>query len=402
VSAVSPRSSRTTAVVLVTVAAFSDILAYSIAVPVLPDLSRRVGATPTVIGFLFATFGVSVILTAVPMGAVSDRIGRRGPLIAGAAALTASTVLFAFATSLPWLFFARFVQGAADALTWVVGFALIADLYAAEDRGRVMGLVMSGTTIGFMIGPALGGWLYESGGPQVPYLAVAALSAICALGFAWMKTPPQVVASEPVKLGRLLRVREVAVCCTAVVIGGSTLAMLEPTLSLFLSEQIGLGPLRVGLVFGGGAVVSAVLHPAFGRIADRTGGRRLVLIGLIGMAVMLPVLSLISNFESALFLNAAFTLAVASMLTPSLAYMADATSAAGVRSFGVAYGVYNVAWALGLLIGPSIGGAAYERVGFTVLTLAWSPVLLLLTLLLARARAAAPQGRRCKIPNGRL
>ena len=357
------RASRTTAAVLVTVAAFSDILAYSIAVPVLPDLSRRAGASPTVVGFLFATFGVSVLATAVPMGAVSDRIGRRGPLIAGAIGLALSTVLFAVANTLPLLFAARLAQGAADAVTWVVGFALIADLYTAEERGRVMGLVMSGTTIGFMIGPTLGGWMYESGGPRMPYLFVAALSAACAIGFVWMAAPPHVAVREHVSLGDLLRVRAVVVCIAAVVLGAGTLAMLEPTLALFLAEHVGLGPARIGLVFGAGSIVSAVLHPAFGRIADRTGGRRLVLIGLAGMACTLPVLARIDSFESALLINALFTVTVAIMITPSLSYMADATSAAGVQSFGVAYGAYNVAWALGLLVGPSIGGAAYRASG---------------------------------------
>jgi MFS transporter, DHA1 family, solute carrier family 18 (vesicular amine transporter), member 1/2 len=380
------RASRTTAAVLVTVAAFSDILAYSIAVPVLPDLSRRAGASPTMVGFLFAAFGVSVLATAVPMGAVSDRIGRRGPLIGGAVGLAVSTVLFAFADTLPLLFAARLAQGAADAVTWVVGFALIADLYTAEERGRVMGLVMSGTTIGFMIGPTLGGWMYESGGPQMPYLFVAALSAACAVGFVWMAVPPHRAVRERVGLGDLLGVRAVAICIAAVVLGAGTLAMLEPTLALFLAEQVGLGPARIGLVFGAGSIVSAVLHPAFGRIADRAGGRRLVLIGLVGMACTLPMLARIDSCQSALLINALFTVAVAAMITPSLSYMADATASAGVQSFGVAYGAYNVAWALGLLIGPSIGGAAYERVGFITLTLAWAPVLLLLTFALGRVR----------------
>jgi multidrug resistance protein len=382
---VSIRASRTTAAALVTTAAFTDILAYSIAVPVLPDLSRRLGASPTMIGFLFAAFGVTVLLTSVPMGAVSDRIGRRGPLVAGAVVLAASTVLFAFAASLPWLFAARLVQGAADAVTWVVGFALIADLYQAEERGRVMGLVMSGTTVGFMIGPSLGGWLYESAGPQVPYLVVAALSAVCAAGFAWMQAPPHAADTEPVRLLALLRVREVAVCAATVVLGGGTLAMVEPTLSLFLGDEIGLGPARIGLVIGCGAVVSATLHPAFGRIADRIGGRRLMIAGLAGIAAMLPVLSLISSFTNASIIYAVFTVPIVMMVTPSLAYMADATSGSGARSFGVAYGVYNFAWALGLLVGPAIGGAAYERAGFGALMWTWAAALLPITLLLARS-----------------
>src|SRR5438552_15288476 len=141
--------SRGAAVALVTLATFTDIVAYSIAIPVLPDLSRRLGASPTMIGFLFASFGVTLLTVSIPMGAASDRIGRKAPMIAGLAALAAATLLFAFATTLPWLFAARLVQGAADAVTWVVGFALIADLYAADERGRATGFVMSGTSFAF-------------------------------------------------------------------------------------------------------------------------------------------------------------------------------------------------------------------------------------------------------------
>src|SRR5262245_19073309 len=175
-------TSRSVAVALVTVAVFTDILAYSIAVPVLPHLSRQFGASPTVIGLLFASFGVTLFAISVPMGAYSDRIGRRLPLVGGLVALAAASVLFAFAPSMAWLFAARLVQGGADAVTWVVGFALIADLYTAEERGRVMGLVVSGSTLGFMTGPTLGGWLYETGGIHFPYLFVAILSLAAAAG----------------------------------------------------------------------------------------------------------------------------------------------------------------------------------------------------------------------------
>jgi len=61
-----------------------------------------------------------------------------------------------------------------------------------------------------------------------------------------------------------------------------------------------------------------------------------------------------------------------------------------VRSFGVAYGVYNCAWALGLLVGPSIGGAVYDREGFDVLMWAWAAALLPITLFLVRAGARRP------------
>src|SRR5204863_5463706 len=109
------------------------------------------------------------------------------PLVGGLVALAGSSVVFAFAPRMSWLFGARLVQGAADAVTWVVGFALIADLYPADARGRVMGFVMSGSTFGFMVGPTLGGWLYESGGVRLPYLFVGALSLVVAAGVALLR-----------------------------------------------------------------------------------------------------------------------------------------------------------------------------------------------------------------------
>src|SRR3977135_1864112 len=98
------RSSRGVAVALVTFATFTDIVAYSVAVPVLPDLTRKLGASPTIVGLLFGSFGITLLLTAIPRGAVSDRVGRKGPLVGGLMALSIATVLFAFADTLPLLF----------------------------------------------------------------------------------------------------------------------------------------------------------------------------------------------------------------------------------------------------------------------------------------------------------
>ena len=377
------RDSRAVAVAFVSFAAFTDLVAYSIAVPVLPDLSRRFGASPTTIGFLFAAFGVTLLGVSVPIGSVSDRMGRKTPLVGGMIVLAGSTVLFAFADSLAWLFAARLAQGAADAVTWVVGFALIADLYGPAERGRVMGFVMSGTSLGLMIGPSLGGWLYETGGMRLPFLAVAGFATAATIGFAWLRLPSVQAEREAVPLGQLLRVPAVATCALTVVVAASTAAMLEPALSLWLSSDLGLNPARIGIVFGVAAVAATALHPVFGRFADRYGGRRMTMIGLVLTALLMPVVSRATSFESAVSLYVLLGSAIAMVVTPSLAFMAEATSAAGVTSFGVSYGVYNFAWGVGLLSGPAIGGFLFERLGFARLTLLWMPLVLATTLLLA-------------------
>src|SRR2546430_1414875 len=181
------RESRSTAVALVTAACFTDIVAYSIAVPVLPDLSTRLGASPTIIGLLFGSFGVTMLLVSMPMGAVSDRIGRKAPMLGGLVALAASTLLFAYARALPALFAARLVQGAADAVTWVVGFALVADAYPPDERGRVTGIILGGASFAYMLGPSIGGWLYEMGGIRTPFLFTTAMVLVTMAGFIWLR-----------------------------------------------------------------------------------------------------------------------------------------------------------------------------------------------------------------------
>ena len=381
------RKSRAVTVALVTFATFTDIVAYSVAVPVLPDLSRKLGASPTMIGLLFASFGVTLLIVSIPMGAVSDRVGRKAPLVGGMLALAASTLLFAYSDGLAWLFAARLVQGAADAITWVVGFALIADRFALDERGRVSGIVMSGTSAAVMVGPTLGGWLYEIGGIRAPFLTVAGLAAVSAAAFAWLDIPSEHSETEQVAIRVVLRSRAVAVCALVVVAISATISMFEPVLPLYLSARLGIGPARIGLIFGSAAVASAIMHPIYGRLADRWGGRRMMLTGLPLVACFMPVINLAWDYPSTIAFFVINTIAVAMVITPSLAFMAEAVADSGVGSFGVGYGLYNMAWGAGLLSGPALAGFIYERAGFVRLTLLWAPVLLVVSILLARVQS---------------
>src|SRR5205085_9699755 len=130
-------------------------------------------------------------------------------------------------------------------------------------------------------------------------------------------------------------------------------------------------------------------HPIYGRLADRWGGRRMMLTGLPLVACVLPVINLTWSYPSTIAFFVLNTMAVSLVITPSLTFMAEAVSSAGAGSFGVGYGLYNMAWGAGLLSGPAIAGFVYERAGFTALTLSWSPMLLIVAALLARLQSSA-------------
>jgi multidrug resistance protein len=338
------------------------------------------------VGLLFASFGVALLTLSIPMGAMSDRLGRKGPMIGALALLAAATLLFAYAQSLAMLFVARMLQGAADAVTWVVGFALIADLYGEEARGRAMGLAMAGSTLGLIIGPLIGGWLYELGGIRLPFLVVAGLAAADLLVFALATPNTRRERTVPTSMWQVLRVRAIAVCALIVIAGAATVAMLEPVIPLLLESRAGLGPASIGALFGMAGLASSVMHPLYGRLSDRWGGRRLMLTGLLSFALMLPVLNVVTDFRSAALAMVPMWMVSGMFITPSLTYFAQLASQAGVRAYGVVYGIYNVAWAVGLMSGPALGGFLFDQVGFGRLTVLWSAVLLATGLILARLR----------------
>ena len=243
----------------------------------------------------------------------------------------------------------------------------------------------TGASFAYMLGPSMGGWLYEAGGVHLPFVIVALMAIAGAAAFAALTLPSRHAPRDPVPIAAIVRVPAVAACAMAVVIIGATVSMLEPILALHL-QSIGVSPARIGLVFGVGGGASMILHPIGGRLGDRWGARRLTLWGLVVTAAAMPALTMARSVTSAIVLFVVQGVGLAMAITPSLSYMAEVVADRGVGSFGVAYGLYNVAWAIGLLGGPAVGGFLYERIGFLQLTLIWAPAVLVLTALL-RARS---------------
>jgi predicted MFS family arabinose efflux permease len=304
--------------------------------------------------------------------------------------LAGSTMMFATAGSLTTLFAARMIQGAADGVTWVVGFALIADCYGPEDRGRVMGYVMSGTSFGIIVGPSIGGWLYQAGGVALPFEFVAVIALACAAGFAFLRPMTRSDRSTRPSIWSIVRVPPVAFCALVVVLAASTIAMLEPVLPLFFDRRLGLTPAQIGMLFGIAAVASTLMPLIYGPLIHRWGARRLTLTGLVLTAAWLPMMATASGFSSAVALIVVQWIAIALFVTPSLAYMGEVTAFAGGDAYGIGYGVYNSAWAVGLLSGPALGGWLFDRVGFAALATGWAVVTIVATLALARLQWHSP------------
>jgi DHA1 family tetracycline resistance protein-like MFS transporter len=156
-----------------------DFLAFGIIAPVLPDLIRqfeggdfaRASNITGYFGFAWATmqFVFSPIL-----GAWSDRFGRRPVILISCFGLSIDYVFMALAPSLRWLFVGRLISGITTSNV-STAFAYITDVTKPEERAKPFGLVSAAFGLGFVIGPAIGGFLGNIN-LRFPFWAAAALS----------------------------------------------------------------------------------------------------------------------------------------------------------------------------------------------------------------------------------
>src|SRR5206468_6990703 len=131
-----------------------------------------------------------------------------------------------------------------------------------------------------------------AGGMRLPFTFVTVLATIAAVGFIALRLPDLRSNREVVPVGAVVRTPAVAACAITVVVLAATLSMYEPVLALHLNASFGMGPARIGYIFGAAAVATAILNPIYGRIADRVGARRLTMIGLALAGAAVPTLSL--------------------------------------------------------------------------------------------------------------
>ncbi|KAJ5200738.1 Major facilitator superfamily domain general substrate transporter [Penicillium cf. griseofulvum] len=172
------RSSKWFIMFIVSFATGTDIFMYGLIVPVTPTaLKERAGIPEKDVqswtSILLALYSAALLAFAPVVGYLADRAeSRRWPLLVGLVALAAATSLLCVGTHIALWIVGRLFQGAAAAVVWTAGLALMVDTLGKDDLGQAIGYVTMAISIGTLAGPLLGGVLYENGG----YYAVFGLA----------------------------------------------------------------------------------------------------------------------------------------------------------------------------------------------------------------------------------
>src|SRR5437870_10577853 len=168
---------------------FVNLIGFGIIIPLLPFYAETFGASPIVIGLLFAVFSLCQLAAAPALGDLSDRYGRRPVLIFSLAGTVVSFVMLAMAHSIAMLFAARMVDGLSGG-NISTARAYVADITEPKDRARAYGILGAAFGLGFIFGPALSGALAKVS-LTAPVWAAAGITLI-ATAMAWLWLPETV------------------------------------------------------------------------------------------------------------------------------------------------------------------------------------------------------------------
>jgi MFS family permease len=341
-----------------------DLALWSAIVPLLPHLAHHLGLSKVESGLLLGGFSGAVLLAAVPVGHLADRIGMRTVTVAGSLLMAAATFLFAFAGGFPALFAARVAQGIASAVAWSAGLAWLAARAPEERRGSSIAIANASATGGMIAGPLLGGAVASAAGTRATFVAAACVSLALA-GIGLTESDARAHEERESSFGPALRaagsepliaVSLMLVLLVALV--GGTLQVLMP---LHLGSN-GVSQSALGLLYSAGAVLGAVTIVATGRAGDRLG--RLVVARvacpILGAAVAVLLLPLGTTGFAVMLV--AITPAMSVLYGIGYPLGADGADSAGL-GHGLVLGLVNVVWGLGAVVGPVAGAALAAQAG---------------------------------------
>jgi DHA1 family tetracycline resistance protein-like MFS transporter len=275
---------------------FVNLIGFGIIIPLLPFYAERFGASPIVIGLLFAIYSLCQLVAAPVLGDLSDRWGRRPVLVFSLVGTVVSFAMLALAQSVAMLFLARIVDGLSGG-NISTARAYVADVTEPKDRARAYGLIGAAFGLGFIMGPALSGVLAKVS-ITAPIWVAAGLTLV-ASAMAWFWLPETVHrtkagAGNPFEyLPGLLRRPAMRRLLTVDFVYWFAFAIFQTTFALFAARRFGFDASRTGYFFAGFGILGAVIQGGFIRpIVKHTGDKTMFIVGVICSVVGLVAAAL--------------------------------------------------------------------------------------------------------------
>ena len=364
---------------------FTSVLDFMIMMPLGPQLTELFGISASEFGFLVSAYTFSAGLSGLLAATYIDRFGRKRMMLTlyplfGLAALACS-----IAPTFAWLMVARVASGFFGGVLMALSQTIVAEVIPFERRGRAMGVVMTSFSVATVAGVPLALFLASHFNWHAPFLAIALMVSVCALGAA--KTLPSLkghLAAHPVgdsapnMLANLRLVlvdpnhlRAYAMSASMVFAGFAVI----PYIALYLQGNAGFKPEQIPYVYLTGGICTLISARFIGHWSDRAGKayafRRLAL--LMPLPLLAMTLSADLPMVGVLLVSCVLFVVMSGRMIPGMALIG---AAADPRRRGSFMTLNSAVQSLAMGLAALVGGQILGRDGDGHLTHYWIAALL--------------------------
>lgn len=351
-----------------------DLMGIGLILPLFPFIAMDIGLTPETITMVLALYPIAQFFAGPVWGRLSDKYGRRPILMISMVGAVASYSVLGFADSL-WMLMISRVIGGISAGNLAAAFAYITDITTPENRAKGMGLIGGALSLGFILGPAVGG-LLAGGDPENANLSLVAFVAggtsfLALLGTIFFLPESlsdelrEKIAQRP-KMSRAAQFKVVSARGALLMLFFAALvfalaeSMFTTTFALFADAKLGLGPREVGLVLSFAGVIMVFMQTkAIGPLSKRFGELNLITTGCFVYAIGLGLVATANGIPQLLFAQIFLPIGI-SIVNPSMASLISKESADTER--GIVMGLYQSVGSAGRGIGPLYSGSLFGQI----------------------------------------
>jgi DHA1 family bicyclomycin/chloramphenicol resistance-like MFS transporter len=302
-----PSSTTAQIAVLATLAAIGT-LATNILLPSLPQMAASLHVSTAEVTASITVFLAVFAVGQLAVGPISDRYGRRMPVLAGFVVFIAGSIWCGLANDLPNLLIGRVIQAAGACSTSVLSRAIARDLFSGAALGRAMALIMIAMAAAPGFSPLLGGALEHAFGWRSEFVFVGAFAAIAAVAYGAVlgethnstRIPLNPLAIAKNYFGLIADRRFLIPAATVSLIMGGLFAMFSAAPRVLI-EGLGFTPIQLGLFFAGTVLIVFAAGMLATKLAPRFGLDRSIQCGLLLAATGSIAILLVSMFDPRFF-----------------------------------------------------------------------------------------------------
>ena len=342
------------------------------------------GSTGFMIGLALGVYGIGQVLLQIPLGLLSDRIGRKPAITLGLLLFALGGLIAAMSHTLTGIAIGRAVQGMGAVAG--AGIALAADLTAEESRGKVMGIIGVSIGLAFLLALILGPPLEAIAGLPGLFAATSIL-ALLSLALLWLIVPTPVRARAPAAAGfgqvlAMLRDSRMLVLNGSVFFLHALLTASFVGLPLLLANTLHLPvnrhwELYLPVMTVAAFVMGATMH----HMREIAQSLRIVMVCVVAIGLALLGFALSGSHIAAFGVAAAVFFSAFNLLEAALPSLVSRLAPAHLR--GAAMGAYSTSQFVGAFVGGTFGGIVLGRLGphgvfvcAAALTLLWLPLVM--------------------------